>query len=298
MNRDQLRCPLFIIGSPRSGTSLLRLVMTSHSGIVIPPECGFITWLHDKYGDWRTGDNTGSGRLKLFINDLLNSKKMETWGLNASDIQTKIGIWQPRNYAELCAVVYATYAARIGKQFVIWGDKNNFYLNHLEELLGLYCDARFLHIVRDGRDVACSYREVMQSKSTSPYAPNLNTAIRDIALGWQADVTKIDTFLSVRPPNKAMTIRYEDLVKMPANTMRSVCAWLEISFEARMLDFYQQNRTNKLEPDLTLDWKKRTLQPISDDTVGRYVYTLSKSEDDEFQDLASEALVRFSYPTK
>jgi hypothetical protein len=62
-----------------------------------------------------------------------------------------------------------------------------------------------------------------------------------------------------------------------------------------MLNFHQQNKIKKLEPDLTIDWKKRTLHPISDATVRRYTNLLSNEEQDEFLGVAASALRRFSY---
>ena len=287
--------PLFIIGSPRSGTSLLRLILTSHSQILIPPECGFIIWLHRRYADWQLTDNDTQSRLGSFLDDLFLCKKYDTWMLDRSIIEEQIALHRPENYAELCAVIYIAFGIKSRKRCVIWGDKNNFHLNHLEELHCLYKNARFLHIVRDGRDVACSYREVMVAKSNSPYAPNLETNITNIALEWSANVMKIDSFISLKQQESCMTIRYEDLVLQPISSVKNICGWLGMPYEAGMLDYYKHNKNKKIEPDLTMDWKMRTLQPISDDTVGRYANLLSNKEQEEFSTVAARALRRFSY---
>lgn len=295
MNLLKLDAPLFIIGNPRSGTSLLRLILTSHSQILIPPECGFIIWLHKKYSDWSGLDNSGSPRLDALLDDLFASKKFDTWLLDREVIKKRIIALQPSKYSELCGVIYATFGSGGGKEFTVWGDKNNFHINHLNDLLGLYPKAYFLHIVRDGRDVVCSYREVMAAKSNSPYAPKLNTSALEIALEWSNNVVKVDSFMSSMPRERAMTIRYEDLVCDSLSTVKAMCGWLGLQFEDEMLNFYQQNKSNKLEPELTMDWKKRTMQPISDDTVGRYENVLSAAEKDMFLSAAKDALHRFSY---
>ena len=143
--------------------------------------------------------------------------------------------------------------------------------------------------------MACSYREVMAAKSNSPYAPTLETRIADIALEWSSNVMKIDSFMAAMPRETSMTIKYEDLVLTPSSVVMAICEWLGIPFEADMLNFHQQNKIKKLEPDLTTDWKKRTLQPISDATVKRYASLLSSEEQDEFLVAAAGALRRFSY---
>jgi hypothetical protein len=274
---------------------LLRLILTSHSRVLIPPECGFIIWLQKNYANWQEFDNNDSARLETFIDDLFACKKFDTWLLDKGFVKGQIALHKPANYAELCAVIYAAFGMNNGKKFSIWGDKNNFHLNHLYELLGLYKNARFLHIVRDGRDVACSYRDVMAAKSKSPYAPKLDTQIASIALEWSNNVTKVDSFMTLMPHEIAMTIKYEDLVSHSRSCMTAICEWLDIPFETDMLNFYQQNKSKKLEPESTMDWKKRTLQPISDDTLGRYAGLLSKQEQEEFWAVAASALHRFSY---
>jgi hypothetical protein len=287
--------PLFIIGNPRSGTSLLRLILTSHSYILIPPECGFVIWLHQKYADWQGIDSGNTIKVKSFLNDLVACRKFDTWFLDPAIIEIQIYECQPKTYAELCEIVYSSFRFVVGKSFSIWGDKNNFHLHYLHELLNLYKNARFLHIARDGRDVACSYREVMSVKSNSRYAPHLETEIMGIALEWSSNLKKIDSFMSTRPHEAAMTIRYEDLVLKPRPTIMAICDWLGVVFEEVMLNFNQQNILKKLEPDLTIDWKKRTLQPISGATVGRYAELLSKEEQDEFLCGAGNMLRRYSY---
>lgn len=290
-----LNRPLFIIGSPRSGTSLLRLILTSHSQVLIPPECGFIIWLQNKYADWTASHNSDAVRIASFVEDLFASKKFDTWMLSKAVIKDQIAFYQPANFGELCAVVYVAFGVNTGKKFSVWGDKNNFYLNHMPELRSLYEGARFIHIVRDGRDVACSYREVMAANSNSPYAPNLETDIARIATEWSNNVTKVDLFMSTLPSDAALTIKYEDLVVAPKKIAIVMCDWIGIPFEEKMLNFYQQNLSKKLEPKLTLDWKKRTLEPISADTVGRYASLLSNKDQKDFIAVGTAALKRFAY---
>lgn len=292
---DKSSGPLFVIGSPRSGTSLLRLILTSHSQILIPPECGFIIWLHKKYGDWQARDNNEPWRRSSFITDLFKCKKFDTWFQEKAKVERDLIDCQPASYADLCRVVYFSFASSIRKKFSIWGDKNNFHINHLDELHKLYETARFIHIVRDGRDVACSYREVMSSKSESPYAPKLVTDIGAIAVEWSSNVMKVDKFMSVIPVTHSKTIRYEDLVTETLPTIKGICSWLGVGYEAVMLDFYKENRNNKLEPALTLDWKKKTLQPITDSTVGRHSTFLRDDEHETFLKIGGRSLRRFDY---
>ncbi|MGB0789818.1 MAG: sulfotransferase, partial [Marinirhabdus sp.] len=71
---------VFILGNPRSGTSLLRLMLNQHSSIVAPPESGFSLWWLHKYGNWCKADNAPQ-KINGFIDDVLSSRKIETWHL-------------------------------------------------------------------------------------------------------------------------------------------------------------------------------------------------------------------------
>lgn len=287
--------PLFVIGSPRSGTSLLRLVLTNHSEIIIPPECGFIVWLHGKFSSWNKRDSINPATREQFLNELYACKKFDTWALDKATLDGLISDHQPSNYATLCALVYLAYMSKLGRSATIWGDKNNFHIDHLPLLDEIFPDARFLHIVRDGRDVACSYREVMNKKSASPYAPNLKTDIESIANEWSANVNKVACYLDELSNAKQTTVRYEDLVLQPESVLSEICSWLNVSYEPQMLAFHETNKCKQLEPFLTMDWKQRTVEPISADTVGRYRVLLSVEEQHLFNLAAGQSLAKYGY---
>src|SRR3990170_5812962 len=171
MEYAKMKPPIFIIGNPRSGTTLLRLMLTCHHNIVIPPECGFAIWWHKKYKNW----DVDSSRccLNEFMNDLFNSRKFETWNLKRELLEQFLAERRDQNYSDLISSIYEFYARQQKEKFERWGDKNNFHINHIETISGLFSEAKFIHIVRDGRDIACSYRKLYGEKFDSQYAPKL-----------------------------------------------------------------------------------------------------------------------------
>ena len=104
----------FILGNPRSGTSMLRLMLDCHSAISVPPECGFLLWLYPKYNNWNS-NCLNSNVLNQFINDVSQSRKFETWKINPSQLKTKILDIKPKNYEELSRCVYLSYSDKINK---------------------------------------------------------------------------------------------------------------------------------------------------------------------------------------
>ena len=93
-----------------------------------------------------------------------------------------------------------------------------------------------------------------------------------------------------------MELRYEDLVRDPYAELTRICEWLGVPFALEMLAFHEMNRSENLEPKLTMDWKRRTLDPASSETVGRYAKILSAAEIREFVAIAGAELDNFGYP--
>lgn len=287
--------PFFVIGSPRSGTTMLRLMLTSHPQLLVPPECGFLLWLQPQFGGWGAVEFADADNIARFAHAVTAARKFDTWRLTRDEVAAAVAARTARGYADACDAVYRLFAARAGKPEAIWGDKNNYYLAHVGALRALFPRARFLHIVRDGRDAACSYREVMALPSTSPYRPVLPVAIGDIARQWAGDVRTIRDQLAILPAADACEMRYEDLTADPARELTRICSWLGVAFAPAMLRFHAANRESGLEPAETLDWKQRTLVPVSRATVGRYTELLGPDEAAEFVAIAGAELRDYGY---
>lgn len=290
-----IRPPLFIIGNPRSGTSLLRLLLTTHHEIVIPPECGFVVWLFSKYGTWEKKDSRDAKRRNMFVSDLALTRKFETWGLASEEIQEAIRRNQPDGYGELSGVVYLAYGSHLGRECSLWGDKNNFYIDYLEKLFEIWPNAKFLHIVRDGRDVACSYREVMRSEVRSRYAPRLETHLENIAHEWTGNLEKVGRFAASIADDQSLTVKYEDLVVRPTDVCKIICKWLQMEYDPEMKNFYRENKRLRLEPAETMAWKQKTDHPIDASGVGRYMNELNSDECKDFEKIAGDALAQYGY---
>ena len=288
-----MKPPIFIIGSPRSGTTLLRLMITSHRNIVVPPECGFAVWWKTKYENWNAAEHLT--RLEEFITDFKQSKKIETWNLDYEAMSQFLLAQHPASYAELVSLIYTFYASARKPAFERWGDKNNFYLNHIAALDSMFPDAHFVHIIRDGRDVACSYRELAQKRIDSAYAPDLPTAISGIAREWKLNIETIRNSFAAINPGRTFEIRYEDLVSTPETTLQELCRSLGEEYDPGMMEYHLKNKAEQLEPAGFLQWKAKTLlQPVKEQ-AGRFRRELAGDEIGEFERIAGDLLRRYSY---
>ncbi len=266
-------------------------MIASHHAIVVPPECGFAIWWNNKYGSW----SVGNGQPVEFIRDLSQSKKIETWNLDFQALLNEILDTRPTDYAALVALVYNAYARRQKPNFKRWGDKNNFHVRHVADIHALFPDALFIHIVRDGRDIACSYRHLNKAKIESAYAPKLPTNIDTIANEWRSNLEAVRADFRRLPAGQCCELRYEDLVRTPVKTLSELCDFMGESYDPQMLEYHLKNRLDSLEPSEFLQWKAKTLIAPDSSALGKFRTELTAIEINRFENIAGELLEEYRY---
>lgn len=281
------------MGNPRSGTSFLRIILNQNDYIIAPPESGFAHWWRSKYFDWNLNDLI-TQRLDIFIDDILSSKKMETWQLDRSTLKAKIYELQPENYSDLINSIYLSYDLR-KKNVKCILDKNNYYINHLNDIIQIWRDAIFIHIIRDGRDVACSYKELTRLSDTYKYKPTLPISISEIAFEWMNNVRNIQSFLSNQPDAKSLTIKYEDLVIDTERTIKRLCEFLEVPYQSNMKTYYLEKDVKKIEPIELMPWKRKINETPDESRIGRFKIELNEREISEFNNIAGRLLNEYAY---
>ena len=142
------------MGCQRSGTTLLRLLLTSHENIGIPPEGPYIVRLKDRY---TAQTDFSAATARDFAGAFLGVSKCAEWGLDEDEIIEALEARDPANFAEAISTVHRLYLARHFPGATRWGDKNPSYVKHVDYLLQLFPNARCIFITRDGRDVALSW---------------------------------------------------------------------------------------------------------------------------------------------
>lgn len=276
----------YIIGNPRSGTSMFRLMLNAHPQVVSPPECGFIQWLYPAYSE---ADFSSSEVIESFAKDVLASKKMETWELNESGLLQSLKAVEAPSYSKMCEAVLLTYAKQRGKEDIqALVDKNNYYIQHLESLAKATPDAAYIHLVRDVRDVACSYLNLKKENFTEKYSPKLSDDIGEIAEEWRENNSNAANFLASK---NHIVVKYEDLLLQPKDTLTEVLQFLGVEFHQQVLEFYNFND----EPAETMGWKKRTLSPPDPSRIGQFKELLSADAQAQIWELTSKTLEKYGY---
>lgn len=287
------RAPIFVLGNPRSGTTLLRLMLTCHPNIVIPPECGFAVWLYPRFQGWDAAN--AEAMLERFVPEVLGCRKIETWQLAEDELRGFLAAARPTSYSRAASLVYEHYGRAQGRSFTRWGDKNNFYIHHLDTVEEIFPDAVFVHLVRDGRNVACSYKWLHEQALESPYAPRLPWEIGEIAREWRDNNERIGAFLGRLGRGRSTVVRFEELVADPEGQLRRLCAALGEELDPAMLRYHEANQERQLEPRELMAWKKKTLEPPRTSEIDRFARELSPREVADFESVAGATLERYGF---
>lgn len=283
--------PVFVIGNPRSGTTLLRLMLTSHPDVCIPQEAGFALWLYPDFAGWTPADGVDG-----FLTELLDTRKFHHWGLTRPAVEAFLGEAKPEDYGGLVAAVYRCYMSAVSPNAVIWGDKNNFHVTEVPAIRRLFPRSRFVHIVRDGRNVAASYRELGGRDFTSVYAPDLPQDVAAIAAEWSSNVAGVERAFEDVEEGDTLTIRLEDLQDTPEPVLSEVCALLGIAFSEAMLHFATLAGSPAGEPGEFAEWKAKNRLPVQASDAERYRRELTLEEIATFEAVAGETLRHHGYP--
>ncbi|MGH2753617.1 MAG: sulfotransferase family protein [Actinomycetota bacterium] len=213
--------PFFVVGSPRSGTSLLRVMLDGHPRLAVPPESHFIVGLAPRL----LRKVRGSTSLHKTLDDILGHERFQLWGLDVSDVRDRVLRSAPTTYSELIDVVFSSYAEAHGKSR--WGDKTPGYVSHLPTLDRLFPTARFIHIIRDGREAAASMAEM----SWGPPSPV------SAAFWWRSKVEKGRACGRLLSMERYFELRLEDLIEDPEEQLQAICDFLEERYSPAMLDY-------------------------------------------------------------
>lgn len=203
--------PIFVTGVNRSGTTLVRLILDSHSRIACPPESFFIAPMSDILGD---------------------EKAIE--GLAAMGF-TKEHVLQ--RLRETVSYFFEMYAGARGKRR--WADKTPSYIDCLEFIDALYEGAcQYVFIYRHGLDVACSLGP-MRIPAVEPYVTACEgDCFAGAARYWVVQCEKMLAFQR-RHPSQCLELRYEELTRDPQVQVRRIFEFLEEPWEEQVLEFHR-----------------------------------------------------------
>ena len=189
--------PIFIVGSPRSGTTLMRLVINAHPEIVCGPETHILE------------DMRGALEARW--------KPLERYGFPKE-------YWHGR-IRDFFVGFKEDHARARGKRR--WADKTPRYVRMLPFIDELFPDAQVIHVIRDGRDVVASVRRIW----------GYRRAMKAAMGGWRDQVVAGREYGARLPSDRYHEVRYEDLALRPEETLRPLFAFLGEEWDPVVLSY-------------------------------------------------------------
>jgi hypothetical protein len=274
--------PIFIVGAPRSGTTLLQYMLRSHPRICLPTgESHFIIPLY------RNAESFGD------LSQLANIRKVlaEMYRVSPSFLDTDLhGLhfdidalaeeFHADERASLPAIITGLFEKNArGEGKIRWGDKTPYYVLHLPKLLEWFPDAQFIHMLRDGRDCALSLIArkhdfgIYNSYCAAKYWQQYVEVGQELGQGLGSDVY--------------FEMRYEDLLADPKAALQRICVFLDEAFDDAILNFKKSGEAGKTP----------LLQArVQADNAGKWRTTMHPLQLRVFESAAGDTLARLGYP--
>jgi hypothetical protein len=280
----------FVVGLGRSGTTLLRLMLDSHPQLTIPPETHFAVGVIRMY---RNGDPTPEEAADY----LSGLRRWGDFGIERDEILERLQASAADDAQTALRAFYEVYAAKQGKPR--WGDKTPGYTQHMRRISRVLPEARFVHLIRDGRAVAFSRATTLTLQPVE---------IPKLAKRWRRRLTKareqgahLDHYLEVR---------YETLIRDPEPTLREICKFIELEWDPVLLDYHRRSgdRLSELDRDIPawegklprsassrLALHEQATKPLDPGRIDRWREEMSDPDLEAVEAEAGELLVELGY---
>lgn len=202
--------PTFILGVHRSGTTLLRLILDSHSRIAVPLESMFLT------------------PLSHVLNDRLALKGLGGMGFSEGHVKRKL--------REFIDYYFDSYAQ--ARQKVRWIDKCPHYVDCMDFIEDIYGpDCRYIFIYRHGLDVACSVAK-MPIEPAEPHKKECGNPYVGGARYWAMQCDKLLKFQD-QVAERGIGVHYKKLIQNPKEVVKRILDHIGEEWEEQMLHFYE-----------------------------------------------------------
>jgi len=272
--------PFFIIGAGRSGTTLLRRILVASEQVHIPPETYVLAqvieyYRRNAYQDWKSLVQHCMALFELH-------PEFDTFQITLRPLLPKLYALpeHERSLAKMLDMFYRFHAEKVGVDCQRWGDKTPINTFALNDLYAVFPKAKFIHLLRDGVDVvhSCMRRGLIPDW-------------RDAAQRWQQALYAVNQF-EKHHGRACRELRYELLVQEPDKAVSELCDWLNISYDADMIDDHE---AAKVWGDADYAHYASTLEEVSYKYIGQGRKLLSMEELQRLQDLIGGDLKCIGY---
>jgi hypothetical protein len=281
----------FVVGMNRSGTTLLRMMLDAHPQLTIPPETHFVP---DLIKAAREPNATPESALEA----MKSAREWGDFGFSDEEMLGRLRALDAIRPGPAVRTFYDAYTEQQGKPR--WGEKTPTYVQKMKLIQRAVGEARFIHVIRDGRDVALSVLDRTVRELTAV----------DIAGRWQKKITKARQ--DAPKLDHYIEVRYEDLILDTEPALRRICKFIELPWDDAVLSYHERSaerlkemaralpaegRAKELSVERRMATHEMTTKPPSADRVARWRTQMSAEQRESFEAVAGGLLEELGYPT-
>ncbi len=268
--------PFFIFGCPRSGTSLLSTMLGTHPNLAIPGESHLYNSIYpivERYGAL----SHPATRARL-VAEILRTEHIGRWRPAPSESET-LGAITQHDFHGIVDGLLRAWASSQGKSR--WGEKTPQHTLCWRTILPGFARVQVIHLIRDGRDVALSYKKAF-------FGPK---HVYPLACRWQQYLAAAEEARAFLGDKAFLQVRYEDLLAAPKEELQRICEFLGEEFAPVMLAYHRQQNASHLDQRNANNLRR----PIISDNTGRWRSHMTGRELRIFEALAGASLERYGY---
>jgi hypothetical protein len=270
-------------------------MLDAHPELAIPPETHFIPKLARTMEE--EARDTTEDRRRAAFELITQHRRWPDFGLDVGELERRFEAIEPFTSTEAMRAFYGLYAERQGKPR--WGDKSPSYVRRMRRVAAVLPEATFIHLIRDGRDVALSQLEVHHGADE----------VTEAAGEWVAGIEKARRGARHLSEDAYLEERYEDLVEDPEPVLGRVCRHVDLDFDPAMLDYHRSAEDRLSEtvrefsrgdgPAITAEQRAaqhaNVSKPPQRERAGRWRKDMSPEQVSAFESVAGELLADLGY---
>jgi sulfotransferase family protein len=266
------KIPLFfIIGRPRSGTTMLRTIFDAHPNVSIPVESRVIVFLYKKY---KSEIKWSPSKLEEFFEDIFIQPKIDTWIIDKENLKKQMyELGENATFSRLIKLLYLSYSSFFDKkEIVLLGDKNpgySYFISDFKVLLKLFPEAKIIHLTRD-------YRDHFLSMQKMDFEGN---HLSLVCYRWKYSFVQIRKLMK-NNPHLYYLLQYENLVLNPKEEVTKLCDFLGIHYHEQMIHYYTiKEKVLAIYPEeLVMKSHSSLFKPINADNIYGWKKRLSNKQ--------------------
>jgi len=225
---------VFILSAPRSGSTLLRVLLGGHPSLFAPPELELLS-----FDNLQQRHNAFSGRNSFWLEGTLRAM-MGIKGYDAD--QAKIEMEQYEKSSLSTQEMYKLMQECLNDQILV--DKTPSYaldINILKKAELIFENPLYIHLVRHPYGMINSFEDAKLDQIFFLYEHNYSTRELGELIWLQSNVNILEFFEEI-PISRKHTVKFEDMTGNPEDEIKNLCEFLKLEFHADMLKPYQDNQ--------------------------------------------------------